>query len=51
VVSAFAIGPKVCGFKLGQGNGLFKGDKIRSTLSSRMGSKAGLSHVVRFYGM
>jgi hypothetical protein len=27
------------------------GDKIRSTCYSRMGSKAGRSHVVRFYGM
>jgi hypothetical protein len=27
VVSVLAIGPKGCGFKPGQGDGLFKGDK------------------------
>jgi hypothetical protein len=29
----------------------FKKIKIRSTPSSRMGSDAGRSHVVRFYGL
>jgi hypothetical protein len=51
VVSVLATGPKSWGFEPGQGDGYFKGDKIRSTPSSRMGSKAGRSHVVRFYGM
>jgi hypothetical protein len=33
IVSVLAIGPKVCGFKPGQGRNIFKGDKIRSTSS------------------
>jgi hypothetical protein len=37
--------------KPGQGDGFLRTIKIRSTPSSRMGSKAGRSHVVRFYGM
>jgi hypothetical protein len=41
----------VAGSKPGQGDGFLKSIKIRSTPSSRMGSKAGRSHVVRFYGM
>jgi hypothetical protein len=47
----FATGLKGCGFKLGQGDGFLRAIKIRSTPSSRMGSKAGRSYVVRFYGM
>jgi hypothetical protein len=45
------LGPKVAGSKPGQGDGFLRAIKIRSTPSSRMGSKAGRSHVVRFYGM
>jgi hypothetical protein len=51
VVSVLATGPKGCGFEPGQGNGFLRAIKIRSTPSSRMGSKPGRSHVVRFYGM
>jgi hypothetical protein len=51
VVSVLATGPKGCGFELGQGDGFLRAIKSRSTPSSRMGSKAGRSHVVRFYGM
>jgi hypothetical protein len=43
--------PKSCGFEPGQGDGCLRAIKISSTPSSRMGSKAGRSHVVRFYGM
>jgi len=45
------LDPKVAGSKPGQGDGFLRVIKIRSTPSSRMGSKAGRSHVVRFYGM
>jgi hypothetical protein len=51
VVSVLATGPKGCGFKPGQGDGFLMVITIRSTPSSRTGSKAGRSHVVRFYGM
>jgi hypothetical protein len=51
VFSVLASGPKGCGFEPGQGDGFLRAIQIRSTLSSRMGSKAGWSHVVRFYGM
>jgi hypothetical protein len=51
VVSGLATGPKGCRFESGQGDGLLRAIKILSTPSSRMGSKAGRSHVVRFYGM
>jgi hypothetical protein len=34
-----------------QGDGFLRAIKIPSTPSSRMGSKVGRSHVVRFYGM
>jgi hypothetical protein len=51
VVSVLATGPKGCGFEPGQGNGFLRVIKIRSTPSSRMGSRAGRYHVVRFYGM
>jgi hypothetical protein len=51
VVSVLATGPKVCGFEPGQRDGFLRAIKIRSTPSSRIGSKAGWSHVVRFYGM
>jgi hypothetical protein len=51
VVSVLATAPKGCGFKPGQGDGFLKAIKIRSTPSSRMGSKAGRSHVVKFYDM
>jgi hypothetical protein len=51
VVGVLATGPKGCGFEPGQGDGFLRAIKIRSTPSSRMGNKAGSSHVVRFYGM
>jgi hypothetical protein len=51
VVNVLATGPKVCGLESGQGDGFLRAIKIRSTPSSRMGSKAGRSHVVTFYGM
>jgi hypothetical protein len=51
VVSVFSTGPKGCGFEPGRGDGFLRVIKIRSTPSSRIGSKAGRSHVVRFYGM
>jgi hypothetical protein len=51
VVSVLVTGPKVCGFEPGQGDGFLRAIKFRSTPSSRMGSKAGRSHVVRLYGM
>jgi hypothetical protein len=51
VVSVLATGPKGRGFETGQGDGLLRAIKIRSTPPSRMGSKAGRSHVVRFYCM
>jgi hypothetical protein len=51
MVSVLATGPKGCGFESGQGDGFLRVIKIRSIPSSRMGSKAGMSHVVSFYGM
>jgi hypothetical protein len=51
VVSVLATGSKGCGFEPGQGDGFLRAIKIRSTPSRRMGSKAGRSHVLRFYGM
>jgi hypothetical protein len=42
------LDPKVAGSKPGQGDGFLRAIKIRSTPSSRKGSKAGRSHVVRF---
>jgi hypothetical protein len=51
VVSVLAIGPKGCGFEPGQGDGCLRAIKIHSTPSCRLESKAGRSHVVRFYGM
>jgi hypothetical protein len=51
VVSVLATGPKGCVFEPGQGDGFLRAIKIRSTLSSRVGSKVGKSHVVKFYGM
>jgi hypothetical protein len=51
VVSVLATGQKVEGSKPSQGDGFLRAIKIRSTPSSRMESKAGRSHVVRFYGM
>jgi hypothetical protein len=51
VVSVLATGPKGCGFEPGLGDGFLRAIKIRSTPSFRMGSKAGRSHVVRFYSM
>jgi hypothetical protein len=50
VISVLATGPKGCEFEPGQGDGFLRAIKIRSTPSSRMGSKVGMSHVVRFYG-
>jgi hypothetical protein len=51
VVSLLSTGPKVCRFEPGQGDGFLRVIKIRSTPSSRMGSKVGKSHFVKFYGM
>jgi hypothetical protein len=51
VVRVLATGPKECKFEPGKGDGLLRAIKIRSTPSSRMGSKAGRPNVVRFYGM
>jgi hypothetical protein len=48
VVSVLVTGPKDCGFERGQGDGFLRAIKVRSTPSSRMGSKARRSHVVRF---
>jgi hypothetical protein len=49
-VSVLATGPKCCGFEPGQGDGFLRVIKICSTPSSRVGRKAGRSHVVRSYG-
>jgi hypothetical protein len=46
VVSVLATGAKGCELKPGQGDGVLRAIKIRSTPSSRMGSKVGRSHVV-----
>jgi hypothetical protein len=44
-----ATGPKVRGFRRGQGRRIFKGDKIRTTTS--FGEEVKLSaHDARFYG-
>jgi hypothetical protein len=51
VVSVLATGPKGCGFEPGHGDRFLQAIKICSTPSPQMGSKAGTSHVVRFYGM
>jgi hypothetical protein len=51
VASVLATGPKGCGFEPSQDDGFLRATKIRSTPSSRMGSKVGRSHFVRFYGM
>jgi hypothetical protein len=51
VDSVLATGPKACGFEPGQGDGILRAINIRSISSSRMGSKAGRSRAVRFYGM
>jgi hypothetical protein len=51
VVSVLATGPKGRVFEPGQGDGFLRAIKMRSTTSSGMGSKAGRSHVIRFYGM
>jgi hypothetical protein len=40
MVSVLATEPKCCGFEPGQGDGFLRTIKIRSTHSSRMGSKA-----------
>jgi hypothetical protein len=54
VVSVLATGPKGCWFEPSQGDGFLRAIKIRSTHSSRMGSKAGgpcrkiLRHVKEF---
>jgi hypothetical protein len=55
VVSVLATGPMSREFKHGQGYGFLRAIKIRSTPSSRMGSKAGgpcrkiLHHVKELY--
>jgi hypothetical protein len=41
VVSVLSTVPKARGFEAGQGDGFLRAMKIRSTPSSRMGSKAG----------
>jgi hypothetical protein len=41
VVSVLVTEPKGCGFEPGQGDGFLRAIKIRSTPSSRIGSKAG----------
>jgi hypothetical protein len=51
MASVLDIRPNVGWFKPGRGDGVLRGTKIRSTPSSRMRSKAGRSHVVRFYGI
>jgi hypothetical protein len=51
VVSVLATGPKVADSKPCKSDGFLRAIKIPSTPSSRMGSKAGRSHVVTFYGM
>jgi hypothetical protein len=51
VASVLAIGPEDFGFEPGRGDGFLRAIKIRSTPSFHMGSKAGRSHVGRFYGM
>jgi hypothetical protein len=51
VVSVLATGPKSCRFEPSQGDGFLRAIKICCTPSSRMGSKAGRSHVIRFYGI
>jgi hypothetical protein len=43
VVSVLATEPKCCGFKTRQRWWILRAIKIRSTLSSRLGSKAGRS--------
>jgi hypothetical protein len=45
-----ATGPKDSEFEPGQGDGILRAIKIRSTPYSHMGSKTRMSHVVRFYG-
>jgi hypothetical protein len=45
IVSVLATGPKVRGFKPGQGRWIFKGDNA----FLRRGSKAVKPHVARFY--
>jgi hypothetical protein len=51
VVSVLASGTKGCGLESNQGDGFLRAIKIRSTPFSLIGSKAGRSHVVIFYGM
>jgi hypothetical protein len=51
VVSVLATGLVGCRFEPGQGDVFLMAIKIRGAPSSRMGSKAGRSHVVRFYGV
>jgi hypothetical protein len=51
VVSVLATGPKGREFEPGQSDGFLRTIKIRSTPSSRMGIKAGISSVVRFCGI
>jgi hypothetical protein len=46
-----ATGPKVCGFKPGQGDGFLREMKIRSMYLFWKGSKAGRSLVVKIYGI
>jgi hypothetical protein len=51
VVSVLALDPKVAGSNPAKAMDFLRTIKIRITLSSMMGSKAGRLHVVRFYGM
>jgi hypothetical protein len=50
MVSVFAIGPKVRGFKPGRGDGLLRAIKIRSTPSFG-GEVKPNAHVIRTYAM
>jgi hypothetical protein len=40
VVNVLATGPKVCGFKLGRGRWIFKGDKNMQHVFLRKGNRA-----------
>jgi hypothetical protein len=51
VVSVLATGHKGLGFEPGQDDGYLRAIKFRRTPSSRMGSKEGVSHVVKCYGI
>jgi hypothetical protein len=50
-LECFPLDPKVAGSNPAKAVDFLRKIKIRSTPSSRMGSNAGRSYVVRFYGM